>query len=901
MDSYGFYDVLRSSDTSSVVPVFSSTSAEKTGISAETFVIDPADATSELQTKDDNDNSVTFPPRALQHVINPTLLPNALNGVHLCHIPTFLRYTEATKLPENAMEEDYQPFVELPKMYDASVGVMLAMHHFNNGMGNIVKEVRGINETCDIRLTTELFNTESSHTVAVEHVTSLLARTSSTTNEAQKTKPPPCAILGSTHPLITARMASLTGVFDLPQISPQASLSLLSDKRQYPLFARPTPSCAGSATMAIRYFTEVLGTTHLGVLVPDCPYGLDYEKAIAEAALEAGVTVEVVSMPAHPDTVGPVEQVLGQLKRAKLKHFLAVTFEYDMVMEVAHEMGLAGADAETFWLFTEFREFKKQNKREYPTNSALANATQGVGFIEPTEGLSGENDDHGGYSRFVSEWNGLQNDDQALQYFNSMQPSPPTGASSNIDFTETGDKFAQQPDKIAFLSYDATIGLGLAACEAAKASGGGGAASLFSGEDHLHYYINRDPFDGASGTVNIDPATATRDPSSVAYVVSNVVQTNQNDGLSTFQPKPAVRFDPASQTWRPVVDKTGGNVPFFYADGSTNLPPQLSGIQVDHNYISRGICITGFVLAAIAIVAAIVAAATTFKLRENVVIRAAQPEFLYLLCAGALILASAIIPAGIDDSVASLEGAGVACMSTVWLASSGFCLIFGALCAKTLRVNKIFNNGGRVKRIKVTPKDVVAPLAGIMTCNFLVLGLWTGLSPLEYVREPIEFDKYDRILTSAGKCQSDQGLIYGLILLGVNAAALFFAMYQAYRARAVQVEFGESTYIALIILSLLQALFIGTPLLVISSDNPSALYFIKAAVLFITNVAVLSLMFVPKLMHVRRQSKGGTSNKSTIKCSVGTVRISGLNVDVSYYCSILLFLCLVLSYIFFYW
>ena len=226
-------------------------------------------------------------------------------------------------------------------------------------------------------------------------------------------------------------------------------------------------------------------------------------------------------------------------------------------------------------------------------------------------------------------------------------------------------------------------------------------------------------------------------------------------------------------------------------------------------------------------------------------------------------------------------GAGVACMSTVWLASSGFCLIFAAICAKTLRVNKIFNNGGRVKRIKVTPKDVMAPLVGIMSCNFLILALWTGLSPLEYVREPTEYDEYDRIVSSEGKCQSDQGLIYGLILLAVNAAALLFAIYQAYRARAVQVEFGESTYIALIILSLIQALFIGTPLLVISSDNPSALYFIKAAVLFITSVVVLLLMFVPKLMHIRRQAKGGPSNKSTIKCSVGTVRISGLNVDVS--------------------
>ena len=111
MGSYGFYDDLRSSDTSSLVPLFSSYPTEKTGASsAETFVVDPADATSELQTNDDNDNSVALPPRALQHVINPTLLPNALNGVHLCHIPTFLRHTEATKLPENAMEEDYHRF-----------------------------------------------------------------------------------------------------------------------------------------------------------------------------------------------------------------------------------------------------------------------------------------------------------------------------------------------------------------------------------------------------------------------------------------------------------------------------------------------------------------------------------------------------------------------------------------------------------------------------------------------------------------------------------------------------------------------------------------------------------------------------------------------------------------------
>lgn len=136
----------------------------------------------------------------------------------LCHVPTFLRYSNAA---------------DWSIAYAASVGSMLAMHHFNTGDGSVVSELTGKNETCNIRLTTEIVDTESSPINAVRSMTRILTRSS-----GDLANPQPCAVFGAQISSVTAKLSSLTGVFDVFQVSSSAMDTEFDNEIQYPLLAR---------------------------------------------------------------------------------------------------------------------------------------------------------------------------------------------------------------------------------------------------------------------------------------------------------------------------------------------------------------------------------------------------------------------------------------------------------------------------------------------------------------------------------------------------------------------------------------------------------------------------------------------------------------------------------------
>jgi len=73
------------------------------------------------------------------------------SSIVMCHLPQFMRYT--------AMNGDgHQDLSEI--CYGASAGAIMAINHWNNGNGAVVKDIEGINQRCKIRFTTEIFNTQ---------------------------------------------------------------------------------------------------------------------------------------------------------------------------------------------------------------------------------------------------------------------------------------------------------------------------------------------------------------------------------------------------------------------------------------------------------------------------------------------------------------------------------------------------------------------------------------------------------------------------------------------------------------------------------------------------------------------------------------------------------------------
>jgi len=129
------------------------------------------------------------------------------------------------------------------------------------------------------------------------------------------------------------------------------------------------------------------------------------------------------------------------------------------------------------------------------------------------------------------------------------------------------------------------------------------------------------------------------------------------------------------QAWKKVDD-------FIFADGTTNEPQPIREIA-ENNYLSNGVRVFGFALFGISMAIGCSALVWVFAKRSTAVVKAAQPEFLSILCLGSITTSLAIITLSFDESHGWTDGQlDRACMSTPWLFVLGYVMAYSALYSK---------------------------------------------------------------------------------------------------------------------------------------------------------------------------------------------------------------------------
>lgn len=151
---------------------------------------------------------------------------------------------------------------------------------------------------------------------------------------------------------------------------------------------------------------------------------------------------------------------------------------------------------------------------------------------------------------------------------------------------------------------------------------------------------------------------------------------------------------------------------------------------------------------------------------------------------------------------------------------------------------------------------MLRPFVVMFTINLSVLLAWTFVDPLKWKR--IQTSK----TSSYGTCTIDSDKpdfiwkVFVSILGIVNGVALSIAIWEAYKARSVATELGESKWIALAMGSLLQSLLFSIPILFIVRDNSSARYFVTSSFVFVITMSILGFIFVPKIYaHYKREKE----------------------------------------------
>lgn len=169
----------------------------------------------------------------------------------------------------------------------------------------------------------------------------------------------------------------------------------------------------------------------------------------------------------------------------------------------------------------------------------------------------------------------------------------------------------------------------------------------------------------------------------------------------------------------------------------------------------------------------------------------------------------------------------------------------------------------------------------------------TILAPIDYVTTPESFDRFARPDEFFSRCSfEDEQLPYIIALAVLNGGCLLYAIFQAYEARNLSVEFSESLYIFQALMLILLVSLIGIPVMLLARDDANSYTFLACAIIFVVCCSIMIVIFVPKIQYLKKQKKkvhtprtseslrlssiSETSQKGFSTPGKGAVRISGL-------------------------
>jgi len=267
--------------------------------------------------------------------------------------------------------------------------------------------------------------------------------------------------------------------------------------------------------------------------------------------------------------------------------------------------------------------------------------------------------------------------------------------------------------------------------------------------------------------------------------------------------------------------------------------------------------------------------------RNAAVVRKSQPLFLAMICVGTFLMAATIIPLSIDDSIASVENCTIACIATPWFLWVGFIFAFSALFSKLDRINKLINSAESFRRIRISAMDVMLPFLTLLALTLMFLLAWTVIDPMSWVRKDV-FGSTDG-LSTFGTCEIGQTNVSKVMLaclIVLAFACVIRASVSAWYGRSVSVEYSESRYVSVIVIGMLQAFPIGIPLLILSNSNPVTKYFVEVTLIFVLTLSILLLIFVPKILFLRKEQSSPPSSHSSTRVTGGYtpgIRVVGRN------------------------
>lgn len=246
------------------------------------------------------------------------------------------------------------------------------------------------------------------------------------------------------------------------------------------------------------------------------------------------------------------------------------------------------------------------------------------------------------------------------------------------------------------------------------------------------------------------------------------------------------------------------------------------------------------VIAVVAVVSALSVglAAWLWAYRDRPYIKQASAGF----CV-ASVVASVVVYLGVLTW--PVENNSATCGARPWMLGMGVTLMLAPLLAKTHRVMRVFSNKSLVTH-RISDRDVLVQTAALAAPEFLILMLWSAVSPLEpALRRPDPLRPSENFTT----CDSEHTVGFAAAAASYVLLLLVVAAAMAVRTRNVWDAFNDARQTSTAVWNLM---FGGAMLGILEASSiksRSSAFVARSLVLVFVTASTQAVLFVPKLAN----------------------------------------------------
>ncbi|CAH1785979.1 unnamed protein product [Owenia fusiformis] len=266
------------------------------------------------------------------------------------------------------------------------------------------------------------------------------------------------------------------------------------------------------------------------------------------------------------------------------------------------------------------------------------------------------------------------------------------------------------------------------------------------------------------------------------------------------------------------------------------------------------------VLAGIGVNAAAIFLLLNIYYRKHRYIKMSSPNMNNIIMVGCIMTYASVFLLGTDGGLVSPHIYPYLCTARAWVLSIGFTFAFGAMFAKTWRVHAIFTN---IKLQKKVIKDyklimIVGVLLGL---DLVILCTWSFVDPLRRSTKRLD-PRVDatgdrEVIPIMEYCVSDHMTIWLAAIYAYKGLLLVFGCFLAWETRHVSIPaLNDSKYIGMSVYNVVIMCVSGAAISFIINDQQDAAFIILSLFIIFCTTITLCLVFVPKLLELRKDPKG---------------------------------------------